>query len=201
MLGLTRLASFDNSSTISDLDIFWSVSCFLGGLLLLVRYKIIWILVMVQIVLVTLLNLGEVFVNWGEESVLQYNFQLLFSVSMMCSIFIVASYYKYPYLDRRDTLLFGIADRYRVQMQAVVNETIMGEVISASISGVLFKSQGELKFDEDKNIILTIPEMNLNGVPMKFVSQSDSGVRLKFKWPGFGLSRKIKKQLKKFPKE
>lgn len=201
IFGFTKIFSLGETLELSRLDIFWSISCFVCGLLLLVRYKIAWIIAMVQIVLVAVFNMGELFANWGEDAVIQYNFQFLFSISMLCSIFLVASYYKYPYLDRRDTLLFGIADRYKVQMKATVNEHIFGEVVSASISGVLFKSEGELKMDENNNIILTIPEMNLKSVPMELVSKRDSELRLKFKWPGLGMSFKIKKQLKGFPKE
>jgi hypothetical protein len=201
ILGLTRVLNMGEPINLSTIDWVWSAACLVSGFLLLLRLKIAWIISMIQIFAVAVVNLIQMMNAWGYEAVVQYNFQFLFSVSMLCSILLIAHYYKYPYLDRRDTVIYGIADRYKVKMKAIVNEKVFGEVVSASISGVLFRTEGELKLDGNKKLLLSIDELDLKSVPVEVSNQSGDEFRLKFGFLGIMKSLRLRKQLKKYPKQ
>ena len=161
------------------------------------RRKITWLMAVGLMILAVGLNLWHLAELYSANLDFQFVFlQLLFMSMMTTMVVILGIFYRYPYMDERDTVFFGHADRYKVRLKAVVDDEVMGEVVSASVSGVLFKSEGELKFDQDsKKARLTIEGLNLKSVPVEVMGGEGNTYRIKFGWLGFGTFKKLKRML------
>jgi hypothetical protein len=202
IFGLVKVFTLGEPITLSNIDWFWSAACLLSGLLLLVRLKIAWILAMIQIFTVTILNMIQLLASLQiEGSAIQYNFQFLFSVMTLAIVLLIASYFKYPYLDRRDTILMGIANRYKVSMDGDLNDAIAGKIISASISGVLMHLDEPRPFKIHHVYNLTVADLDVVDEIVSVVSVQDKEIRLKFESLPLRKMRYIRKKLKGFPRE
>src|SRR5260221_294993 len=117
IFGLTHLFSPEEALTISQLDWICSATSVVSGLFWLVRLKMAWINSMIQISVVALINLAQLLhAQHGGVATTQYSFQFLFSLSTLISIFLIAAYFRYPYVDRRDSIFFGVATRHSVNL-------------------------------------------------------------------------------------
>lgn len=201
IFGLTYLFSFGDPVILSTLDWIWSIACVLSGILLLIRLKIAWIISIVQIVLVALINLYQFFMTLNQEVSVQYNFQFLFSLVTLSGVLLIAYYYRYPYLDRRDTILYGVADRYQVNFDTVVNEKIRGKTLSASISGFLIEMEQAADLSKDATHFISIPELGIHHVEVSIIDLNGVRLRVRFKKLGLLTALGIRRRLKPFPKE
>jgi hypothetical protein len=202
VMGLSLVFNLGKHFELTTLDLIWMLICIVSGILVLIPFKLSWLVSLGMLSFVILINLTQLFLNWQEPGSPRFIYEFIFSVMSVLTVLLLVSYYRFPFLDRRDTLFFGIADRHEVKMRAVVNEQVIGEVISASVSGVLFKTEGELKYDQkNKQVRLTIQDLNLTSVPVEIVGTKGDAVRLKFESLSFASANQIKKSLGKFPKE
>lgn len=201
IFGLTYIFSFGDPIVLSSLDWVWSIACVISGGLLLVRLKIAWILSIIQIVLVAVINLCQFFMAINQEISLQYSFEFLFSLVTLSGILLIAYYYRYPYLDRRDTIFYGIADRYQVNFDTIVNDQLRGKTLSASISGFKIELEQPAELSKDVGHFITIPELGIHHAGVIVIDTDANRIRVRLKVMGVMQAFRLRAKLKAFPKE
>jgi hypothetical protein len=198
VMGVARLIFGANGMVIGNFD--WGICglCFLGGLLLVFQRKLFWFLAIVILFLVAVLNLYHASILAARMESFDYQFML--SVTVFLSIGLISYYYRFPFLDGRDTGLFGIAHRFDVSMPSQL-DSLQGTVTSASVSGVMFIAKTAYEdIQVGDEMELTIAELGLTSVPVEVRGLQAEKIRLKFLWLGFKQFRSLKKQLKSFVK-
>jgi hypothetical protein len=201
IFGLTFAFRFGEPLVLSDVDWAWSISCLVSGALLLVRLKSIWIFSMIQIFCVALLNLYQFFSMTSDEFSIQYSLQFLFSVASLSGILLMAKRFKYPYLDRRDTILYGIAYRYKVHFQSFVNDHVPATTLSASISGFMLELSNPLDLSSEKSTFITIPELGIEHAEVFIIENTERKLRVRLKKIGLSRYFEIQRKLRGFPTE
>jgi hypothetical protein len=198
VMGITRLIFDANGMVVGSFD--WGICglCLLGGLLLVFQRKLFWFLAICILFLVAVLNLYHASILAARMQSFDYQFML--SVTVFLSIGLISYYYRFPYLDGRDTGLFGIAHRFTVSMPSKLDE-LQGSVTSVSVSGVLFVTS--TPYDDIQvgdQMELTIAELGLTKVPVEVRGLQGEKIRLKFLWLGFQQFQSLKKQMKSLAK-
>lgn len=127
-----------------------------------------------------------------------YEYQLWLALSVLLAITLIFSYFRFPYLDGRDTAWFGVANRMEVSIPAILGSKQNGKVTSISITGVLFHFAESLEnIRVGDQLHLTMEELNLHELPVEVRGMLGEKIRLKFLWLGFAQSRLLKSRLKK----
>ncbi len=197
-MGLAHLIFGASGMVIGKFD--WGICglCLMGGALLVFQRKLFWFFSIVILFVVAVLNLYHASILAARMEAFDYQFML--SVTVFLSIGLISYYYRFPYLDGRDTGLFGIAHRFDVKMSSQLDQ-LPGTVLSVSVSGVLFESKDSFEdIHVGDEMQLTVAELGLTGVPVEVRGFVGQKLRLKFLWLGFNQFRALKKQLKTFVK-
>lgn len=173
---------------------------FLGGFCLILQRKIFWFVSIAILFLVAIANLYRSSVLAGQMETFDYQFML--SSGVLLSIGLISYYYRFPYLDSRDTGLFGIAHRFTAQMPAQLDQKHSGQVISVSISGVLFRLQDKIEgLEVGDRLKLSVADLALNDIAVEVRGILGDRLRLKFIWLGFSQFRNLKARLQTLPME
>ncbi len=155
-------------TNVQTLDYVWLGLIFLSGVLLMVRHKTAWLVAITALVFtvcINIINLIEI-LQTGSPS-LMASAQIMVSLLTTLAVSIIFFYFRYPYLDRRATLL-GFAARVnviipcRIQARSIEYST---DCISLSVTGA--------RFQADKMSALLLPEDELE------LSFSDQDLKLK----------------------
>jgi len=177
---------------------------FLSGTFIILQRKIFWFVSIALLFVIAISNLYQSSVLGSQMQ--NFDYQFLLSSSVLLSIGLISYYYRFPYLDSRDTGLFGLAHRFKAHMPAQLDQKYDGTVTSVSISGVLFIPAARIEgLKVGDKIKMNISDLNLHQVPVEVRGlkrgPKDEEIRLQFMWLGFNQFRNLKNRLQSLPAE
>lgn len=172
---------------------------FLGGFFIILNRKIFWFVAIAILFLIAVVNIVNALIMSSKMQTIDYQFIL--SSSVVFSTGLISYYYRFPYLDSRDTGWFGIAHRFRADFPAQLDETLQGRVICVSISGVRFVAGTTAmeNLEVGRRMKLNVPDLGLSHVPVEIRGVQEREVRVKFRWLGFRQFRDLKRRLQALP--
>lgn len=194
LMGMLSALFGPSSLHVTNFD--WEIMGFYGlaAVLLVVQRKIFWFLAIVILYIVAALEF------YHSANLANISMPFDYQFTLACSSIIVSAYifyfFRFPYLDGRDTGLFGIAHRYDSDLPAEILARLSGRVINVSMSGVLFRSTIDVdEFKIGDKVKLSVPGLNLKEVPVEIRGFDSEYMRLKFSWLGFRDFRQLQKRL------
>jgi len=177
---------------------------FLSGTFIILQRKIFWFLSIALLFVIAISNLYRSSVLGSQMQ--NFDYQFLLSSSVLLAIGLISYYYRFPYLDSRDTGFFGLAHRFKANMPAQLDQKYDGKVTSVSISGVLFVPATNVEgLKVGDKIKINISDLNLIQVPVEVRGlkrgPKAEEIRLQFMWLGFSQFRNLKNRLHSLPAE
>lgn len=180
----------------------WGIMTFyvLAGLLLVFQRKVFWFLAIV--ILFTAACLEFYHSSNLASATKPFDYQFTLASATIIVIAYIFYFFRFPYLDGRDTGLFGVAHRYEVDMPAKISTGIVGKVSNASMSGVLFKGKIDIeKYNFADKLKISIADLELKDVPVEVRGVDSETLRLKFLWLKFSQFRGLQQKLIKYKKQ
>lgn len=134
----------DFAAYVSSRDRIWLGLVFFAGLNLLRARKYSWILAMVSLAVVAVFNLATSLQAHGTRA-FQSPFTLISLIATL-SIFCIFFFFRYPYLDRRDGVLFY---HRRVELNfpvmILLDQPVKAQILNLSLSGIYIACSDGLK--------------------------------------------------------
>lgn len=173
----------------------------ISGLLLVIQRKRAWAISVSVLVLTVVLEFARAYqlFKLGRP----FDYQLILGSASFIIVFYIIYFFRFPYLDGRDTGLFGIAHRYDVNEKTTLQTEdglqIYGEVLNISYSGVLFRSTQALdSLNFADPVELSIESLGLKGVRSSIRSIEGDFLRIKFTWLGYSQMMSLRKIMTRF---
>ncbi len=178
--------------SIDSTDWILMVGYFISAFLLVWQRKLGWSLVIGFLFLSAAFGLFRSTQLSEGMSPLDYQFAL--AISNFIIIAYIFYFFRFPYLDGRDTGLFGIAHRFESKISGTINESVSITIRSLSISGVLcdVHAEGHAIKEGDK-VSIWFEGIEKPGLTAVVTSIEEKVFRLKFQWLGFGDVRDLNK--------
>ena len=162
----------------------WLVMLFLTGILLLRAHKTFWVLALTVLAVVLGINIyramngdlmGSAYVRW----------QTVISIFSTLAVFVMAFYFRFPYLDRRSSWFLTTASRYdlRTEVQVVAQDIYDGVTESISTSGARVRVRLDMgeKILDLQFVDLIFPGIRNIKINAQVVEYVDNVARLKFR--------------------
>ncbi len=191
---LTSLIYGSSDIVLSSFD--WAIlgCCFVGGIFLTFQRRLFWGLSLATLFVTAILNLYQASVLAAH--MMAFDYQFLLAVALLVAICVISYHFRFPYLDGRDSGLFGIAHRFQSSWPATL-EGKPGMVTSISITGALFQADqsiGEVTVGSD--LKLSIPEVGFEEISSEVRGLQGDKIRLKFNRLSFAQFRRLKRKFK-----
>lgn len=152
---------------------------FAAGISLLVRHKTAWMF-SIALCFAFVISTGITFMQEFDSSDSLYNtFKIIDCLLVFFVVGTVAYYFRYPYLDRRQSWLAPTADRFAVATPIHLG-SLQGTTVDLSYSGayILTSSDHQLKVEEE--IPVHLPEIQNLKCSAKVIAVEDKHVRVQF---------------------
>lgn len=162
----------------------WLSALALTGVCLLIRHRISWLLAMLSLTAIVLLNAYRFLVPPDGQQTYA-DLYMIFAVFASATTWLLAFYFRYPYIDRRSQWLVGPALRYdmRTAVQVVADDIYEGVTESISISGVRIILQRDIGGAPKKMRFVDVLFPAIYGIKVtcEVVEYTDNILRLRFK--------------------
>lgn len=162
----------------------WLSLLSLVGVLLLKNHRTSWLMAMFALTLIIFLNIYRFFYPPAGQA----NFADIYLVSSVLAtgaMWILAFYFRYPYIDRRSQWLMAPANRYetRTSVQVLANDIYDGITESISISGVRVILQRDLGESQAKMRFMDILLPNIQNIKItcEVVDYTGNVLRMRFR--------------------
>lgn len=171
-------------STIPYYDWAWLAMLFLTGILLLKAHKTFWVLALLTLTVVLGINIYRA-MNGDLEGSEYVRWQTLISIFGTLAVFVMAFYFRFPYLDRRSRWLFATAARHdlRTEVEVVAQDIYHGVTESISMSGTRIHVRLDMgeKIRDLRYVDLIFPGIRNIKINAQIVEYVDNVARLKFR--------------------
>ncbi|MEQ1723770.1 MAG: PilZ domain-containing protein, partial [Pseudobdellovibrio sp.] len=165
--------------SIPAMDWVWLGLLFVTGILLFRPHKLSWSLAIITLLLVLLINAYRLY-NVDSNSIDPIFLKVFSILAIICtlSVLVIASYFRFPYLDRRANWLSN-ATRFNIRTPASVNGLkALTESISTTGSRLSFDVPSEFKNGEI--IKVKFIEVSKLEIDAEVIERLEFGVRVEF---------------------
>lgn len=165
------------------------VSVFGAGLTLMIRHKSSWVIGVLLCIVFVVSTLMSLIKGFGVVDPVISSARVLDCLLVLFIVGTVFSFFRYPYLDRRQNWFAPTGDRFVVATPVVLNGNINGETVDLSYTGARI-FVGESSQDFQKNQVLTVVLSEINDIQCKakVIDLKDKVLRVHF--DGLSISEK-----------
>lgn len=157
----------------------WLGLLFLAGVLLFRPHKLSWSFAIVTLVLILCLNIYRMYTA-GENSISPQYLKVFSIIALFCTlgVLIIASYFRFPYLDRRANWIKNI-ERFDLATEIKFDNTV-STTESVSITGckIITATRSGLKAGDP--VEAHLPEIYTKAVRCVVIENKESSLRLEF---------------------
>ena len=157
------------------------VSVFGAGLTLMIRPKLSWVLGMILCGIFVISTLVSLFKGFGVVDPAISTARVLDCLLVLFIVGTVFSFFRYPYLDRRQNWFAPTGDRFVVVTPVVLNGKVNGETVDLSYTGARISvPEGVESFKKDQVLTLVLSEINDIQCKAKVIDVKDKVLRIHF---------------------
>lgn len=157
----------------------WLGLLFLTGILLFRPHKLSWSFAIVTLVLILCLNIFRMYTA-GENSISPQYLKVFSIISLFCTlgVLIIASYFRFPYLDRRANWIKNI-ERFDLSTEIRFDQTV-SKTESVSVTGckMITATRSDLKAGDP--VEAHFPEIYTKAVKCVVIENKENSLRLEF---------------------
>lgn len=152
---------------------------FAAGISLLVRHKTAWMF-SIALCFAFVISTGITFMQEFDSSDSLYNtFKVIDCLLVFFVVGTVAYYFRYPYLDRRQSWLAPTADRFAIVTPIQLGSQ-QGTTVDLSYSGAYVLTSSGHSFKVDEKISVHLPEVHDLKCSAKIIAVEDKYARVQF---------------------
>lgn len=157
------------------------VSVFGAGMTLMIRHKLSWVVGMILCGVFVISTLVSLFKGFGIVDPVISTARVLDCFLVLFIVGTVFSFFRYPYLDRRQNWFAPTGDRFVVVTPVVLNGKVNGETVDLSYTGARISvPEGVESFQKDQVMTLVLSEINDIQCKAKVIDVKDKVLRIHF---------------------